>query len=260
MNYINAGGEVRRLLLKPRTCKLGAIAPIYGESDNTPVIPRSEWKDISFRSLFRGDNASPTVLDQDGLGACAGFSGCQATQLCRQLEGQPYVALSPGFLYSLCNGGRDSGASLSDIIQTLRDVGVCKASTVKPLEWKKRNIPQAAYDEAANYKIEEFYDCPGFDTVVSAIQRGFFVQIGVYVGSNFDTDDQGIIPKRRGGAGGHALCVVGFKWINSLPYLELVNSWTANWGLGGFGFLPESYLSDSPFSDSWACRTVTLAA
>jgi C1A family cysteine protease len=78
------------------------------------------------------------------------------------------------------------------------------------------------------------------------------VSFGIEIGNRFEPDGQGIIPDQSGRGGGHCMCAVGLKQIGSRWYLKVQNSWSTQWGLAGYCFMPESYFQGG---DNWAVIT-----
>ncbi len=254
MEEIYAAGEVRLLGgCSPRRHEVGSLFAAFQASENATVIPRSQWQTVSLRGMIA------EIMDQDGQGACNAFAAVQSLHGCRAMEGLPFVQLSPGNLYGRINGGQDGGSSLGDALAALRDEGVCTAKTIGPLHWDdsgRNPWPESWRDEATKFRILEAFDCPTFDHIASALQCGFFVDYGVFVGRNFEPDSSGVIPRYRGGSGGHAMCGVGLTLIDDVWHVETANSWGKDWGDAGFCYVPESYF-EGDFNDAWAVRAST---
>lgn len=249
MQTITINGISRPLGCLPRVAQPGEIYPVFGERPGGRLIPRAEWREVDHSHLVT------KILDQDGQGACNAFASVQALMCLRTEAGLPYVELSAGNLYGRINGGRDAGSTLGDAIQTLEREGVCKASTIGHLQWRKSTWPAGWQEEARRFRVLEAWDCPSFDHLASALQLGFFVNLGILVGGNFETDSDGWVPDRRGGGGGHAMCGVGlFRHPRTGRWgIKVANSWGTDWGLAGFGIVPESYFGGA-FTDGWAVR------
>lgn len=253
MKSITIDGRQYFLGRLPRRAGVGKAFTVFGakDQDQTKLIPRDQWAPIDFHHMV------PKILDQDGQGACNAFASVQAVHVIRQQEGLPFVELSAGNLYGRINGGRDAGSVLSDALAELKEKGVCKAATVPHLQWRRTNWPPNWQDEAKRFRILEAYDCPTFDHIASALLAGFPVNIGILVGGNFSPDPiTGWIPDYRGGGGGHALCAVGLLKKSDTWGVMVANSWGREWGLSGFGIVPESYFRRTPFADAWAVRGV----
>lgn len=239
------GKAYRPLGCKPREVGVGKLFATLEEK--VPLIPRSEWKEVDNSHLHW------TIIDQDGIGSCNACAAVQALMMARRLAGLRDIELSSGNLYGQINGGRDAGSLLSDALVALKNTGTCMASTIGHLSWRPRQWPDNWREEARKFRILEAFDCPTFDHIASAIQHGYFVDYGIFVGNRFTPDRNGFIPDYRGGFGGHAMCGVGLKYHNSQWYITTINSWGKDWGLNGIAYVPESYFKDS-FNDAWALR------
>lgn len=197
------------------------------------------------------------VAEGIGVHNCNAFAATSALRVCRLMAGLSDVRISPGHLYGQINGGRDAGSLLGDALTALKDVGACTTDEVPELEWKRRNWPAGIEEVARKYRITEAWDCPTFAHLATAIQRGFVVDYGIAVGSNFDTDANGWVAEGKG-RGGHAMCGVGLskRTKNGKTQWGIVtaNSWGTNWGVNGFGIVPASYFANELFTDGWAVR------
>ena len=150
----------------------------------------------------------------------------------------------------------DAGSYLSDAIAELLKNGVCRADLVPELQWRQRNWPSNWKEDARKFKALEAWDCPTFDHIASALQYGFPCDIGVNFSGTFDTNSDGWVPYRPA-RGGHAMCAVGLIYHDKYGWgVKVANSWGKNWGVNGFGILPEEFFTKSVFSDGWAVRGV----
>lgn len=237
---LDVGGERRVLACLPKY-PTSRFAAYRGRIE---TMPRSEWKETSWRQFVL------RIMDQNGQGSCVGHGSIAAKEIARGIAGMTPRRLSPCFTYGLINGGRDNGAVVSDAWDALYTSGSCLESTVGPKNIYRRNFPQAAFDEAKRFKGFQSESISTFDELCTAIQLGEGgVSFGIEIGNSFDPDNQGIIPRQRGGGGGHCMCALGLKQINGSWYLEVQNSW-GNWGLNGYCWMPESYFDDGDL-DAW---------
>ncbi len=216
-----------------------------------PLIPRANWKPVDLGAFL------PPVYDQDGVGQCASSAACTIWEACRKQAGLTYVYASAGDLYSRVNGGYDGGSMLEDNMVVLANQGVAPSSRI-PYVWDGRRHNDAGTVEARKpNKVVEIYLCDDFDAVASAVQQGFFCEIGTWWYANFEPDRDGWLPKAgRGAQGGHALCVYGLeRHVDGTWGLKLRNSWSSGWGITGNCVIPENHLSGQ-FSGYWAVRAV----
>lgn len=192
----------------PRASKVGdGRFKVYDE-DVIPLIPESQWKDTSILKPYQWRQ-----IDQASQSSCAGAAGCHSLQIAREVAGLPRVALSQAVPYALCNGGRDSGASIDSILRALTGVGTVSIDQIDQYDWngyRSRRDPwyDGWQDDAKLIRIDEAWDCPSYDHMMSGVQRGFVGMLGVYWG----------YPRRTGG---HALCVTGSQGGR----LEIIHSW-----------------------------------
>jgi hypothetical protein len=222
----------------PRVSKVGEKShfPLAGTVEDCPILPRSAWEDGSIR------HKAWTVIDQNPQNSCCPSATTGATMILREIAGEKRIMLSQGSLYGQINGGRDAGANIEDALEAMMNVGACPASLVDPQDWQGRRWPSSWKTEAKKFRILEAFDCPTFDAVASAVQRAMPVVFGVYWGG-----------------GGHAITAVGLKRIDERWNLEFLNSWGADWGDAGFGFLPESKCTGIKTFGAFAIRSVTIS-
>lgn len=199
-------------------------------------IPRSSWRDFSLMQW-----TGPT-RDQNGFGACTGFGATAAFQGCWNFTAASKHDFSSAYAYSLVNGGRDQGAVVADLAKTFTSKGVCLIETVNDHTIYRRNYDANKADaEASRFRAAQTLAVESFDEIVSEILRGRCVSFGIEIGSNFKPSADGIVPPRRGGGGGHCMCAAGVRMIENAWRLEVKNSWSAGWGVGGNCWLDDSY-------------------
>src|SRR5262245_32811573 len=97
-------GSVRRLGNNSIGVRMLARAGVYGDIPETPMIQRAQWTEVTLEEFL------PEVHDQDGVGACNCFATITCAEGCRNMQGLPPIALSPGWLYGRINGGHDNGS------------------------------------------------------------------------------------------------------------------------------------------------------
>lgn len=227
--------------------------PIYGDAGVGKVLPRSQWKPIDLSAY-----TSP-VKDQDGVGACNAFATINAAEACRRMAGLPFVKLSTGYLYGSINGQQDRGSMLEDALDWMLQNGTCLASTVPELAWRRGQWPASAATEAKAYRFLEAWTCPTFDHLASAIQMGFFLDLGIMWG-NYRPDSEGWLTG-GGGGGGHAILGCGLVERSGRWGLLMKNSW-GKWGLAkngddyGYAVIPEEMFR-GPVGGWWAVRSMT---
>lgn len=191
----------------PRKSKVGEVCPMAAE--RIKIIPRNEWDDYAKQTNLRP--FVQQVLDQNGVGSCATESPTGGVMIGRATAGLPFVLLNPWFIYRVTSGGRDSGSSIDENLEFVREHGIAPESLhPRKLGWRAKPSEEAV-EAAKSYKIEEFYDVTSIDEMVSCLLSGFPVVWG---------------------ANGHAVCKVAH--LNDKEGLDL-NSWGTDWGDKGFG-------------------------
>jgi hypothetical protein len=223
----------------------------FGSTPSTPLIKRGDWQPVNLAAYL------PAVYDQDGVGQCARSSSCTMIEASRKLAGLSAVHLSAGDLYARVNGGHDDGALLEDVMSELAGRGVATVQSVPYLWDGKRHDSPTLTTERGQYRVVEAYLCTSFDALASALQQGFFVQVGVMWADGDNPDRDGWLPaKPRGRTGGHALCGYGLAQKSDGTWgVAVRNSWGAAWGHAGDCVIPESRF-DSTISGWWAVRAV----
>lgn len=200
------------------------------------------------------------VRDQGQLGACTGFSTCAAVEYLI-----PGKVMSPLFVYwnerSLEGTiASDAGAEIRDGIKVLNQIGAALEAKCRYSDNAskfKRKPGATAFTDAAKRKLATYLRCNSRVEVMSALATKKPVVIGFSCYASLETaevDKTGIVPLPKKGErmiGGHAICLTGYDTATGL--FEFKNSWSADWGDNGYGYLPFGYLDDSNLSDDFWC-------
>ena len=208
-------------------------------------------------------------LDQDGQGACVGFSAAHALQVALAKEGFADLHISPAAIYGAINGGYDDGANVGDSADLLTKHGAFLDGTegIGDLDWKKvwkskwwQNPSSSLAVAAARYVVLEFVLCETIDEFTAALKTGQWTgQHCMGAGNNFDTDANGFLPKCDGTPINHALCTLGGAKQNPKTgewCLQGANSWS-DWGLNQVFYFGLDWL-DMPRQEMWLIRSTTL--
>ncbi|OWK45738.1 C1 family peptidase [Fimbriiglobus ruber] len=243
--------------------KLGNIAPTHSKTglkvfgsaaapQTGTVLPRDQWREVDLSGFVT------KIADQGQVGECNAADTCQLLQVCRAMEGLPFVELSAGNLYGRINGGygQDNGSLLEDALAEAMKTGIASVAFAGFQDFYPDHWKTGWEADAAKHRVLEAYVCPTFDHLTSALQQGFALSVGVTWCDNYNPDADGWLPPYQGtNVGGHAICGVGLAQRNGVWGIRCANSWTAQWGDKGFFVIPEPLFA-GPVGGWWACRGV----
>jgi len=254
IDIVDRLGETRWLMPAEAMIVTPGKFRTFGDGD-AKLIPRDQWKPVDLAPY------APPIKDQDGIGACNAFASVTTLEIARAIAGLPFVPLSTGYLYGCINGQRDQGSLLEDAIEWMQTNGVCEASVVGMLDWRKSQWPAAAATRAKQFRVLEWWQCPTFDHFASAIQQGFACNIGMMWGSTDEPNGDGFLPDRAAGrAGGHSIAVTALENKAGRWGVKLRNSWSARWGINGECIVSEARAKNEQGNFGWfATRAVTIA-
>ena len=208
--------------------------------------PQSEWIESTCGHFWKYRK------DQDGQGACVGFSASHAVDISYAKQGFD-VNSSPACLYAQSNGGRDGGASVADCLDVLQTVGVFPSgfNGVGDLDWKAvyrsrfwLDPTSALAMEAAKHVAMEAVFCSSLDDFYNGLQSGEWAgSFCLGAGNAFETDANGFLPHYDGTSVNHALCATGGMKKNPKGEwcIEGANSWSG-WGLNGLFYATKEWL------------------
>lgn len=205
----------------------------------------------------------PPIYDQGAIGSCTAnalvavveydLSGFNGSRL--------FVYYNERLLTDTID--TDSGASLSDGIESLIIFGVCEEA-LHPYDVKNLRLEPSskAYANGRLHKALEVKHLQGdLYTLKKCLANGFPFVVSIAVYPSFETKEVGSTGKvplpnsTEEDLGGHAILICGYDdatqtWIAR-------NSWGAMWGEKGYFHLPYLYLLDSSLSsDAWVITKV----
>ena len=108
--------------------------------------------------------------------------------------------------------------------------------------------PQEAYDNANKTFVNKYKSVLQCQYALKfAICEGYPIAFGSMLCENFENfDENGVIPLPSGNmVGGHAMLIIGYQ--DDTKLFKVLNSWSANWGLGGFCFMRYEHVLNSEF-------------
>lgn len=220
----------------------------------------SHFKLLSLPSSVNLVDKLPECWDQGQLGSCTGH-GCGAS----------LAFIHPGLMPSrlmIYYDGRelennipnDDGAQIRDVVKALADKGVCPES-LWPYDISKFAVrpPDSAYQEAAKYKISNYFRVDNLFELKTSLAQGFPVVIGFQVFDNFESAQMqrtGILKKPgcfRRSIGGHCVEVIGYDDSKEMVFVR--NSWGTSWGpFNGNFWMEYKYFNHGLVSDMWTIR------
>ena len=240
--------EKRFLGSLPSDPRLVAALPTYtGE-----ILPPSE--------LLEFNDYHPDLLikDQDGQGACNGFSTAGAVEGSRFVQGMDYVALSGSYVYSILCNGHDRGSNILQAYKLIIDQGIAPESQVPYLTLNPNKLTAEAHAAAQSYKMEFGASYQSWRQIVSGVHLRENMNLSVCVRGNFSNlDSEGVAGLDRG-QGNHAVCVgLGLKFSKKWGWLVLMrNSWSTKWGNKGLCWLAEAHIEAGSYFECFSVRAV----
>ena len=198
-----------------------------------------------------------TVFDQGYLGSCVSNALSFVYSLLEYKQGN-YVFITPSRLFIYYNGRvlenyvqYDYGLEIYDGISTMKTNGVCDEK-IWPYDISKfASKPSViCYQKATVSKILSLSPiAQNLVALQTAISSGLPIIIGICVYESFESksvDRTGLVPIPNVNTetllGGH--CVVLIAYNNANKLFTFRNSWGKNWGAGGNGYIPYSYITN----------------
>ncbi len=222
------------------------------------------------KSVDNCEDCSP-VEDQGDLGSCTAHAAAGMIEYMERHATGQHIDAARLFLYKvtrmLMGWEGDTGAYLRTTMKALVLFGMPPEQTWPYKITTFDREPSAfLYAYAANYKAIQYMrlDRPDLTPpetlkeIKTALAKRFVVMFGfsVYKSLGFDPD----IPYPHATDkldGGHAVLAVGYDdnrkcvGTNQRGALRIRNSWGADWGEQGYGWLPYAYVLDGLADDFW---------
>lgn len=205
-------------------------------------IPTIAEKELPEQFSLRSEQTP--VKHQGTLGACTAFSACAIDEILHKVKD-----LSEGHLY--CRRGNKPGHGMHprNACKILQKKGVCSESCWPYISDVKR---LCGYSPCNTVNIQsQRYRIDSYHRVFNSLKATLFstklpILIVVPVYENWESiGADGKVPMPgRNMISYHALVLVGW----SKKYLEVKNSWGADFGDNGYLYIPENY----PVAEAWA--------
>lgn len=264
--------------------KLRKLFSWFLKSKPQPKIKNFGWKrdlpdhrDFKFKVVAPHDlpllvdlrHLCPPVYNQGNLGSCTANALGGAYQYEQIKQGRDNFIPSRLFIYyneRVIEGtvNEDAGAMIRDGIKTMVAEGVCPETMWKYMECKFKTKPsEECYTEALNNQVTEYLRLSPHSLyeVKHCLSDGYPVAFGFMIYESMMTDEvsrTGLVPipdSRETPIGGHAVLAVGYD--DSKQALIVRNSWGAEWGIGGYFYLPYWFITTpNAAADFWTIRLV----
>lgn len=157
--------------------------------------------------------------NQKQTSACVAFALTMAMRVKLYGVTNKWVDLDPLTLFKA--SGAKGGASVSVLAETLRTVGV-------------RNTV-----DGCCYKAKSCASLSGYEAVFAALDAGNPVAIALQVDRSFGRRRDGVEPySPKSPANGHAVCAIGYTYIDGAPYYVVKNSHGDPIRNGGIVYIP----------------------
>jgi hypothetical protein len=192
----------------------------------------------------------PLPGDQGPQNSCVGWALAYAiksyqerVELGWSLEA-PEHRFSPSYIYNQINGGVDRGSIYRDALDLVVDQGIATLATMPYIPADFLTQPSfAARQEAAQFKMFSWNTANGIIEIKDALANHLPVFVIVQIfGDLLHLKGPNSVYNTFGGAydGQHAVAAVGYDDTRYGGALRLINSWSQNWGDGGYFWLPYS--------------------
>ena len=144
------------------------------------------------------------------------------------------------------------GTTIRIAMQVLEKKGVCQEKFWPYAPHQKAKAKKGAIANAKKFCIKAYARILNLNELrLNLFTKGPCV-IGIEVFEGIMRTKTGIVPlpnKNEPALGGHAICPVGYDDKNKL--IKFKNSWSAQWGKNGYGFLPYAYI-EQYMMDAWS--------
>ncbi len=198
----------------------------------------------------------PTPMSQSRFGTCTAWATAYAARTIMEAwdngwkdkEKITREAFSPAFLYARIKDNDDdschNGARIDHALETMRDVGVPKRSSLDAL--CASYIKDSLYTEAANYKIDRFEAlfnslCQSRQEKIQSTKLSLCNSRPVIISfegpSSLHDADECWDGKETNDTIYHAMCVVGYDDEKFGGAFLVMNSWGTDWGKDGYTWM-----------------------
>ena len=204
------------------------------------------------------------VLDQGRTSTCTGFAAAQYLRHANYKESGKLEDFSPGFTYADRADGdyEGEGDYLRNTNKQIRKNGCCLfkdfdvLSTYVETKSAYEKLSPEIKEGARIYRSKSYYRIKMWQKHTEAKKvldkYGIILMASIPLYSSFsDSYDDGIVPipnvETETKRGGHAVAIVGYKYIDNHLHYIIINSWGKKYGDNGFFYIPADY----PWWEAW---------
>lgn len=211
------------------TYTLGFLSTPKSALYNTYVGPRT-IENLPDVLDFRKD--LPPVRDQGRQGSCVAQAGACMKEWQEQKDVGYNDYMSPQYIYNLRSNRPSEGMYFQDLMNILTQRGVCR-EYLYPYG-STEEIPTAAHDDAANFKIKTYARIDEVD--LNRVKMSLFTNGPCVIALPTYNYRPNFWNQHSGDSylGGHAVTIVG--WNQDCFIIR--NSWGSNWGYEGYTYFP----------------------
>lgn len=211
----------------------------------------------------------PEIYDQGKLGSCT----AQAIASCYeydQIKEKEKNIFEPSRLFIYYNERKiehttdeDSGATIRDSVKALNRYGVIPEDLWPyDIENFTEKPSEECYEEGKKHKIVEYRRVEQeLEDIKGCLKEGNVISFGFMVYESFmnqHTQETGFMRMPKDNEeilGGHAVVIVGY--IDTIKRFIVRNSWTSEWGDGGYFYMPYDFALNPEYcSDFWTIQRV----
>ena len=197
------------------------------------------------------------VRDQGDEGTCVSFAVATGMKEYQELlDYEKLVELSPRFVYRECKKidgmPQEEGTTIRASMQVLENKGVCQEKFWPYQPHQKDKPKKGAAVNAKKFCIMTYARILNLNELRLTLANKGPCVIGVEVFEGMMETKTGLVPmpaKNESSLGGHAICPVGYD--DKKKVVKFKNSWSAQWGQKGYGFLPYAYI-ERYMIDAWS--------
>ena len=220
---------------------------------------------VTLPAEFELDRKIP-IYDQLALGSCTSNSGCACyryewAQKKNNFDFEPsrlFLYWNTRYLEGTTN--EDSGAYIRDVFKALNKWGLAPEEDFPYVisTFTKKPTDLAFQNGLKNLVIKYTSVLPTETVIKQTLLSGAAISFGFNVYQSFEVGNwdstTGIMPIPKKGEsllGGHAVTITG--WNDSKKCFKIQNSWGEEWGLGGYFWMPYSFLLNPSECDDFWC-------